>query len=146
MGTSMKRSLAVAVLLAALAVLFKLALKPAGTTDESSPGQLASNVATKDSGKTLTADSDPRSLLVAKYQTARTDDRDLVSRVAERFGRNAVTIEQTDGLRGLKLLDRLDIEAILLYRNTPANFAGWATSWAATRQPMCCCTGGNTLG
>ncbi len=122
MGTSMKRSLAVAVLLSALAVLFKLALKPAGTTDESSPGHLASNVASSDTGKTPAADSDAKSLLVAKYQTARAEDRDLVARIGDRFGRNAIAIERTDGLRGLKLLDRLDIEAIFLYEKHPGEF------------------------
>ena len=42
--------------------------------------------------------------------------------MAGRFGRNAQAIEQTDGLRGLLLLDRLDIEAIFLYDKHPDEF------------------------
>ena len=48
--------------------------------------------------------------------------RELVARVAERFGRNAQAIERTDGLRGLVLLDRLDLEAIFLYEKHPTEF------------------------
>ena len=42
--------------------------------------------------------------------------------MAERFGRNAQAIERTDGLRGLVLLDRLDLEAIFLYEKHPNEF------------------------
>ena len=42
--------------------------------------------------------------------------------MAERFGRNAQAIERTDGLRGLVLLDRLDLEAIFLYEKHPTEF------------------------
>ena len=42
--------------------------------------------------------------------------------MAERFGRNALAIERTDGLRGLVLLDRLDLEAIFLYEKHPTEF------------------------
>ena len=45
-----------------------------------------------------------------------------MARVVDRFGRNAQAIEQTDGLRGLALLDRLDIEAIFLYEKHPSEF------------------------
>ena len=43
-------------------------------------------------------------------------------RVAERFGQNALVIDRTDGLRGLDLLDRLDLEAIFLYEKHPTEF------------------------
>ena len=46
----------------------------------------------------------------------------MVARVSERFGRNAEAIERTDGLRGLVLLDRLDLEALFLYEKHPTEF------------------------
>ena len=60
--------------------------------------------------------------LLEKYASATAQDRELVARVVDRFGRNAQAIEQTDGLRGLLLLDRLDIEAIFLYEKRPSEF------------------------
>jgi hypothetical protein len=48
--------------------------------------------------------------------------RELVERVADRFGRNAEAIERTDGVRGLVLLDRLDLEALFLYEKHPKEF------------------------
>ena len=46
----------------------------------------------------------------------------LIARVAERFGHNALAIERTDGLRGLVLLDKLDLEAVFLYEKHPTEF------------------------
>ena len=68
------------------------------------------------------AESGALAALRAKYQSASAQDRDLVARVANRFGRNAELIDRTDGLRGLVLLDRLDIEAIFLYEKHPDEF------------------------
>ena len=61
---------------------------------------------------------DPLVELLAKYP----NDRPLVSRVFDRYRRNALTIERTDGLRGLVLLDKLDLEAIHLYERYPNEF------------------------
>jgi hypothetical protein len=119
MGTLMKRALAIAVLLSAVAVLFKLAIKPSGGGD----GALVSYTGTTtEGGGALSVDSGLKSRLLEKYNSAPARDRELVTRVVDRFGRNAQAIEQTDGLRGLVLLDRLDLEAIFLYEKRPSEF------------------------
>jgi hypothetical protein len=60
--------------------------------------------------------------MLKKYRASSPRVRDLVERVTERFGRNAEAIERTDGLRGLALLDRLDLEAVFLYEKYPKEF------------------------
>ena len=57
----------------------------------------------------------PGAALVAKYP----DRADLVRRVYDEYRQNALAIERTDGLRGLTLLDTLDLEAIYLYEKHP---------------------------
>src|SRR5262249_38298111 len=57
-----------------------------------------------------------------KYRTAAPDVRELVGRVVDRFGMNAESIERTDGVRGLIVLDRLDLEALFLYEKYPKEF------------------------
>ena len=42
--------------------------------------------------------------------------------MGDRFRQNAVSIAKTDGLRGLRLLDRLDLEAVFLYDKHPKEF------------------------
>ena len=106
----MKRTIALAVLVAALGVLVKLTFKPVG------PGARTSVVPVPSAGVRSLAgqfetQSGPKTDLTAKYATETPEIRDLVARVADRFGRNAQAIERTDGLRGLVLLDRLDLEA-----------------------------------
>ncbi len=100
----MKRMFAAVILLAALGVLFKLALKdsrqPAATTTTDAPAV------------------DPAEALQARYP----DDRALVDRVLEKYRGNALAIAHTDGLRGLKLLDALDLEALFLYEKHPGDF------------------------
>jgi hypothetical protein len=113
----MKRLLAITVLLSALTVLFKLAIKPPGTAHGPSTAAIGARA-----GNPELAQPDAAAALGTKYQSATTHDRDLVARVAARFGRNAQAIEQTDGLRGLLLLDRLDIEALFLYEKHPDEF------------------------
>ena len=113
----MKRLLAITVFLAALTVLFKLANKPYSTADRVSAVAVAAG-----SGNPALAEPDVAVALRAKYQSSGQHDRDLVARVAARFGRNAQAIERTDGLRGLVLLDRLDIEALFLYEKHPDEF------------------------
>jgi hypothetical protein len=60
--------------------------------------------------------------LRAKYARASAADRELVDRTIERYRQNAERIERSDGLRGLRLLDRLDLEAIAIYDQSPALF------------------------
>jgi len=112
----MKRILAITVLLAALGVLTKLAFKRVEPTDE------PRRVSAEPTGKPGSAEADPKSELLKKYQSEPPGVRELVARVADRFGRNAQAIERTDGLRGLILLDRLDLEAMFLHERYPAEF------------------------
>ncbi len=106
----MKRTFAAVVLLAALGVLLKLGLKqagpaPVGTIDRV---ELASDTPTVD----------PEVALLARYPA----EKDLVRRVYGEFRQNALAIERTDGLRGLKLLDALGVEAVYLYESHPGDF------------------------
>ena len=114
----MKRTLAFAILVIAGGILVKLAVKPVGPE----------RVGSTSSGKSVTptpkfdTQVDPRSVLGAKYASQPERVRDLVTRVATKFGRNAQVIDRTDGLRGLVLLDRLDLEAVFLYEKHPSEF------------------------
>jgi len=112
----MKRTFAVVALLAALGVLVKLAKKefPAH------PGAPRPILAGADSTATAPSTPDPEAQLRAKYP--RPADRELVERVLQRYRQTALAIERTDGLRGLTLLDRLDLEAIFLYEKHPNDF------------------------
>jgi hypothetical protein len=114
----MKRSLAVVALLAALGVLSKLALKPRPAAMD--PG--ATRAVGHDSRAVATDLEDPRSLLSRQYSDSPADTRELVERVADRFRQTAVAVDRTDGLRGLRLLDRLDLEAVYLYEKHPKEF------------------------
>src|SRR5947209_7556633 len=98
----MKRTFAAVVLLAALGILLKLALK-----EGSQPGNRPLEVVGTAPG---TPTIDPEVALLARYPA----DRDLVRRVYGEFRQNALSIERTDGLRGLKLLDALGVEAVYL--------------------------------
>ena len=102
----MKRTFAAVALLAALGVLFKLALK-----DVRMP---APDVSTSNKAPAI----DPGAALQTRYP----DDRALIDRVLEKYRGNAIAIERTDGLRGLKLLDALDLEALYLYEKHPGDF------------------------
>ncbi|HEV3165028.1 MAG TPA: hypothetical protein VGZ22_13440 [Isosphaeraceae bacterium] len=106
----MKRTFAVVALLAALGVLCKLTLKEqpgAGADRRAAEPDLAAP-----------AEPDLEAELVARYPK----DRALVARVVDRYRQTAIRIEHTDGLRGLVLLDRLDLEAIYLYEKYPKDF------------------------
>jgi hypothetical protein len=107
----MKRTFAVVILLASLGALIKLATRPiapdriAGRPIEApavGPGAAA-------------ADGADSVAMLARYRTASPRVREMVARLAERFGRNAEAIDRTDGERGLVLLDKLDMEALFLY-------------------------------
>ncbi len=105
----MKRTFAVVILLAALGVLCKLAFKGAPP-----------RVETRSNDPDTPAALDPEAQLRARYQAPQ--DRALVERSLEKYRQTAVAIERTDGLRGLELLDRLDLEAIFLYEKHPNDF------------------------
>jgi len=115
----MKRTFAVVALLAALGVLSKLALKP--SAPNSGPAPAGSPASESGQGRGQDG-SDPRSELVQRYADRPEPQRDLVARVAERFRQTAVAIDRTDGLSGLRLLDRLDLEAVYLYEKHPKEF------------------------
>ncbi len=106
----MKRTLAAMVLLAALGMLVKIALKP----DLADP-----------SGPTATGWTPPQPVtdneadLISRYPTS----ADLVHRVYGSYRQNALAIERSDGLRGLTLLDALGVEAIYLYEQHPGEFS-----------------------
>lgn len=110
----MKRTFAVVVLLAALGITVKLAFKPApppGRPDD--PAALAPPEAPK---------ATEQDALLARYADSPADVRELVARTVERYRSNAIAVERSDGLRGLKLLDRLDLEALFLYEKRPTEF------------------------
>ena len=117
----MKRTFAIVALLACLGVLFKLASKPMVPSGPPRPIATVGPGATG-SGSGGLNDGVTTSSLLRKYRRAAPRVRDLVERVADRFGRNAEAIERTDGVRGLILLDRLDLEAVFLYEKYPKEF------------------------
>jgi hypothetical protein len=112
----MKRFMAITALLAALGVITKLAFK------RGEPNDLDIRVSTERVASANSAEADPKSELLREYQSEPPGVRELVTRVADRFGRNALAIERSDGLRGLVLLDRLDLEAIFLHERHPTEF------------------------
>jgi hypothetical protein len=114
----MKRIFALVILLAALGVLTKLAFKPGlpVARRESESG----TAATGQVGVKPT--KDPLVNLAQRYSEGTALERALVARVAERFRQTAIAVERTDGLRGLRLLDRLDLEAVYLYDKHPSEF------------------------
>lgn len=106
----MKRTLALVILLAAAGVFLKLAVKR-----EAQPVPASSSSKPQSAERSQAEDE---AALLARYP----DDRDLVARTLKRYRQTALAIERTDGLRGLKLLDRLDLEAIFLYEQFPGDF------------------------
>ena len=113
----MKRSVAIIVLLVALGTLVKLAFKVNAPSEHT---LFTSGVST--GVASMENVNSPSSVLSTKYQSESPQVRDLVARVVKRYGHNAQEIERTDGLRGLALLDRMDLEAIFLYEKHPKEF------------------------
>lgn len=109
----MKRTFAVVALLAALGVFTKLAWKDVPRARPSPPE-------VSQAGSPANAPADPETGLIARYPAPR--DRELVERTLHKYRQTAIEIERTDGLRGLALLDRLDLEAIYLYEKHPKDF------------------------
>lgn len=108
----MKRTFAAVALLAALGVLFKLALKTPTPADNPS-GTVVARAEDE-------AGSSPEAALRTRYTAPR--DRELVERTLDRYKQTAVAVERTDGIRGLALLDKLDLEAVFLYEKHPDDF------------------------
>ena len=106
----MKRTFAVVILLAALGMMLKLGLK----RDEARPDAPTGPVVDGQGS----AGVDPEVALLERYPA----EKDLVRRVYGAFRQNALAIERTDGLRGLKLLDALGVEAVYLYEKHPGDF------------------------
>lgn len=105
----MKKTFAAVVLLAALGVFCKLALKTPPRPD-----------GPREDGPPHAAAAEPPPDLLAKYPAGK--DRDLVERTLKRYAGTAAEVEKSYGLRGLVLLDRLDLEAIYLYEKHPKDF------------------------
>ena len=106
----MKRTFAAVILLAALGVFVKLALKPGGLDTVGSSAVVVS--------ASEGSPSDLEAALVARYP----NDAELVDRVVRSYRQNAVAIEKSDGIRGLTLLDSLGVEALYLYEKHPGDF------------------------
>jgi hypothetical protein len=113
----MKRLFAVVALLAALGVLSKLALK--GTPGRPGSGSVAGEAAGS-LGRETRATPDDGAALRARY--AGTKSQPLVDRTWDKYRQTALAVERTDGVEGLVLLDRLDLEAIFLYEKYPKEF------------------------
>ncbi len=111
----MKRMFATVALLAALGVLLKLAAHSPTSEPQTPP--------ITSTGTTQATPADPASIdLVEKYRSQPESERVLVARVWDKYRQMAIMIDRTDGLRGLELLDRLDLEAIFLYEKHPSEF------------------------
>lgn len=110
----MKRTFAVVALLAALGVMFKLAVKPVEVARRADAVTAA--------GAPAVAEISAEDALIARYENAPAEVRELVARTVERYRQNAVAVERSAGLRGLKLLDRLDLEALFLFEKHPGDF------------------------
>ena len=116
---AMKRTFAVVALLAALGVLSKLAVKPMapGARTGQAPFGGRSRRARR-----WERSRRPAAELLRRYADRPEAERALVGRVAERFRQTATAIDHSDGIAGLRLLDKLDIEAIYLYEKHPKEF------------------------
>ncbi|WP_422928384.1 hypothetical protein [Singulisphaera sp. PoT] len=112
----MKRSFALVALLAALGILCKLAFKDGRAPQDVRSS--ANEVSLSRAAETITAD--PEAEILARY--TRPADRELADRTLKRYRQTAIAIEKSDGLRGLTLLDRLDLEAVFLYEKYPSEF------------------------
>ncbi|MDB5350300.1 MAG: hypothetical protein JWN86_1547 [Planctomycetota bacterium] len=108
----MKQTFAAVILLAALGVFCKLAWK--------APSRPPVAVETSGDAITRPTEVDASASIRARYPVGK--DRDLVEKTLKKYAQTAIAIEKTDGLRGLALLDRLDLEAIYLYEKHPKDF------------------------
>ncbi|MFM7315959.1 MAG: hypothetical protein ACKO5E_03330 [bacterium] len=108
MSLAKRRFLALTMLLLGLSVMLKLARTPKSVLP-------LPVVASADSFSIAKQD------LIKRYENNQFEG-ELIRRVLEKYAQTAVNLEKTDGLRGLKLLDTLDLEAVYLYENHPREF------------------------
>ena len=106
-----KRIFAVVALLASAGAFLKLTYQRA----------IPHATATRTEGAGLTPEVPERDALDRLLEQS-PDNEDLIRRVRERYGNNAVEIARTDGLRGLRLLDQLDLEALYLFEHDTEDF------------------------
>ncbi len=121
----MKRTFAAVIFLASLGVLIKLAARTSPEVPGNDAGAVApaaTPVGTTGPAAAPESNETGKAVLLARYRTASPRVREMVARLAERFGRNAEAIDRTDGERGLVLLDKLDMEALFLYEKYPVEF------------------------
>ena len=110
MSRGLRQALALVFLLGGISVFIKLANK-----------QAKPNLAIPAASQTSADSFQSKKLqLIAKYKDSL--DAALVARVLDKYAQTAVNLERTDGLRGLKLLDTLDLEAVYLYEKHPREF------------------------
>ena len=79
--------------------------------------------------------------LTAKYATEQPAIRDLVARVADRYGRTAQAIDRTDGLQGLVSSTVSISRRSSFTKSIPPNSTGFEISLGAMQPPISCCTG-----
>lgn len=117
----MKRVAAAVVLLLALTALVKLARWTPATRG----GGDASRPASSDAAPAgLAALARDEAAVRARYPA----EVSLVERVLDRYKRTALQVEREHGLRGLRLLDRLDLDAIYLLERHPDEFRRLASA------------------
>jgi hypothetical protein len=113
MSNYVRRILAFSCLLAGLLVFGKLARHASRLeAPRDRPSQSDASDSTYQSEKAR---------LTTKY-AADSEASALLTRVLEKYAQTAVNLERTDGLRGLKLLDLMDLEALYLYERYPRDF------------------------
>ncbi len=112
----MKRIWAISIFLVALGVLVKLALKEPLLAKHSRSPQSQASVPEPPVGSTI----DQEALALERYSNS--SDRAFVQGMLGIYRQTALDIERTDGLRGLRLLESLDLEAIYLYEKHPREF------------------------
>jgi hypothetical protein len=117
----MKRLLAALVLVAALAVLVKVLGKPPRAEVD------ASTLASKDA-EVVSVGADTQAAAELALRAKYPDEAELLDRVLPRYRQTALAVEASDGLRGLRLLEKLDLEAIYLFERHPAEFRRLASS------------------
>ncbi len=118
----MKRLLATVALLACLGLLLKIRGSespnvPGRAIDPSSDAQASSE---ETPGREHAIDQKALAETLARHDDPA--DRERIARLFERFGPDALTIEQTDGIDGLRVLEVLDHEARFLYETDPSQF------------------------
>ncbi|GIW86145.1 MAG: hypothetical protein KatS3mg108_0469 [Isosphaeraceae bacterium] len=109
----MKRIAAAVVLLLAVTALVKLARWTDRATSE--PARRSPSAAAEDTARAS-------ALEFAAVKARYPEQAELVARVLDRYQHTALKVERLEGLRGLRLLDRLDLDAVFLLERHPDEF------------------------